>query len=103
MLKFFRHLLDTKGLWHALERSIEVVWRFAQHAAEHARSFTFHPDQVFEDQPDGSLIVRFHAAGWLEMCWHLYQWGDTVEVIAPPELREMVEGYQRSDFALMLP
>ncbi|MBU0781248.1 MAG: WYL domain-containing protein, partial [Alphaproteobacteria bacterium] len=57
--------------------------------------------QVLEPQTDGSLIVRFHAAGWLEMAWHLYQWGDRVEVIAPPELRDMVEGHRRSDFAAM--
>ena len=29
MLKFFRHLFDTKGLFHAIERSMEVFWRFA--------------------------------------------------------------------------
>ncbi|MFC3119550.1 hypothetical protein ACFOHS_19975 [Jhaorihella thermophila] len=33
---------------------------------------------------DGRLEVRFHAGGWLEMAWHLYQWGDSVEVVAPP-------------------
>lgn len=51
-----------------------------------------------EPQEDGSLIVRFHAAGWLEMTWHLYQWGDKVEVLAPARLRDLVEGYRRSDF-----
>ena len=63
-----------------------------------AAEFHFHPTQVLEPQDDGSLIVRFTAAGWLEMAWHLYQWGDKVEVLAPQELREMVEGYRRSDF-----
>lgn len=38
-----------------------------------------------------------------EMAWHLYQWGDTVEVIAPDELRAMVEGYRRDDFYPVLP
>jgi hypothetical protein len=33
----------------------------------------------------------------------LYQWGDTVDVLAPRELRQMVEGYRRSDFNLVLP
>jgi predicted DNA-binding transcriptional regulator YafY len=80
-----------------------VVWRFDERAAGHARGFEFHPDQVIEDQPDGSLIVRFRAAGWLEMCWHLYQWGDTVEVLAPEALRRMVEGYRRADFYPVLP
>ena len=52
-------------------------------------------------QADGSLIVRFHAAGWLEMAWHLYQWGDKVEVIAPQALSDLVERHRRSDFAAM--
>jgi len=76
----------------------EVVWRFSPRAAAHARGFEFHPGQTREDQSDGSLIVRFSAAAHLEMCWHLYLWGDQVEVLAPERLRHMVEGYRRSDF-----
>lgn len=76
----------------------EVVWRFAPEAAERASGFLFHPTQSFEPQPDGGLVVRFHAAGWLEMAWHLYQWGDKVEVLAPEGLRKLVEGHQRPDF-----
>ncbi len=77
----------------------EVVWRFSPKAAAHARSFEFHPCQHLEDQPDGSLIVRFSASGHLEMCWHLYVWGDQVEVLAPARLRDMMQAWRRSDFA----
>lgn len=76
----------------------EVVWRFAPEAAERAAEFRFHPTQTAEREEDGSLVVRFHAAGWLEMAWHLYQWGDRVEVLAPEGLRALVAGHQRSDF-----
>jgi predicted DNA-binding transcriptional regulator YafY len=76
----------------------EVVWKFKPGTASHARAFLFHPTQILEDLPDGSLIVRFSAAGHLEMCWHLYMWGDQVEVLAPEVLRKMVEPYRRSDF-----
>lgn len=76
----------------------EVIWKFQPSAAEHARAFVFHPTQVQEDRPDGSLVVRFKASGHLEMCWHLYMWGDQVEVLAPEVLRRMVEPYKRSDF-----
>jgi predicted DNA-binding transcriptional regulator YafY len=86
------------GVWQDPEQFGEVIWRFTADAAERAAGFRFHPRQVLEPQDDGSLIVRFHAAGWLEMAWHLYQWGDKVEVLAPQELREMVEGHRRSDF-----
>lgn len=89
------------GVWQDPRQYGEVVWRFAPEAAERAAGFQFHPRQVLEYQQDGSLLVRFHAAGWLEMAWHLYQWGDKVEVIAPPALRDMVDGYRRSDFVAM--
>jgi predicted DNA-binding transcriptional regulator YafY len=79
----------------------EVIWRFTADAASHARSFLFHPTQVQEDQPDGSLIVRFQASGHLEMCWHLYMWGDKVDVLAPEALRRMVERHRRSDFSAL--
>lgn len=76
----------------------EVVWRFSPEVADRAAEFRFHPRQTLEHQVDGSLIVRFHAAGWLEMAWHLYQWGDKVEVLAPAALQKLVEGYRRADF-----
>ncbi len=76
----------------------EIVWRFSAKAAERAAEFRFHPDQVLEPQEDGSLIVRFHAAGWLEMAWFLYQWGDAVEVLAPDGLRYLTHSHRRSDF-----
>ena len=76
----------------------KVVWKFSPSAAEHAAGFQFHPNQKADRQPDGSLIVQFHAAGWLEMAWFLYQWGDAVEVLAPKGLRDLTEKYRRSDF-----
>lgn len=76
----------------------KTVWRFAPEAAERAREFEFHPDQTLETAPDGSLLVRFEAAGHLEMCWHLYAWGDKVEVLEPQRLRDLVGGPGRGDF-----
>ena len=78
-----------------------VVWRFAPEAASRARRYEFHPTQVCEDQPDGSLMVRFEASGHLEMCWHLYMWGDKVEVLEPEPLRLMVKDHRRPDFPSM--
>lgn len=75
-----------------------IVWKFAPEAAARARRFVFHPDQQTQEDEDGALVVTFEACGILEMCWHLYAWGDKVEVLEPAALREMVAGYQRSDF-----
>jgi len=79
----------------------DVAWRFAPRAAARATGFLFHPAQTVEKESDGSLVVRFRAAGLLEMCWHLYMWGDSVEVLSPPELARMVKDHRRDDFASM--
>lgn len=92
------HAARAFGSYQDEARYGEVVWRFSPAAAPTARQFVFHPDQRLEDQPDGALIVRFHASGWLEMAWHLYQWGDAVEVLAPKGLRTMVAKHRRDDF-----
>jgi predicted DNA-binding transcriptional regulator YafY len=76
----------------------DVVWQFAPEAASRARSFSFHPDQEVEFLADGSLVVRFRACGLLEMAWHLYAWGDKVDVLAPEGLRRMVADHRRADF-----
>src|SRR3546814_6388475 len=60
------------GVYQDPEQYSEVVWRFAPAAAGRAAEFCFHPKQIAEPQDDGSLIVRFHPSGWLEMAWHLY-------------------------------
>ena len=86
------------GVFQDPDEFCEVVWRFSPSAAAHARGFEFHASQIMEDQPDGSLIVRFWASGQLEMAWHLYMWGDAVEVLAPASLRELVHNYRRPDF-----
>jgi predicted DNA-binding transcriptional regulator YafY len=78
------------------EKPFDVVWRFSPEAADTAREFLFHPNQKTEDLPDGSLIVRFSAGSDLEMAWHLYTWGDQVEVLEPKRLADMVNGSRRS-------
>jgi predicted DNA-binding transcriptional regulator YafY len=89
------------GSYHDPAQYEEVEWRFTPRAAEYALSFRFHPEQRVERCPDGSVIVRFTASGYLEMCWHLYAWGHDVEVIAPEALRVMCEQHRRSDFSAL--
>tara|TARA_R110000868_G_scaffold138329_1_gene352314 strand:+ start:34953 stop:35885 length:933 start_codon:yes stop_codon:yes gene_type:complete len=61
------------------EDPYDVVWKFSKSAAENAKEYEFHPTQIFEEQGDGSLIVKFRAGGRKEMDWHLYTWGRDVE------------------------
>lgn len=85
------------GIFQSDDQYGEIEWRFTPKAAHEARTFLFHPDQVLRDEEDGSLTVSFKAAGYVEMCWDLYRWGDQVEVIKPVALKAMCEDYRRSD------
>jgi predicted DNA-binding transcriptional regulator YafY len=73
------------------EEPQNIVLRFAPEAAKEAQSHQFHPSQTFEKSKDGSLIVRFQAGGLLEMCWHLFTWGDAVTILEPTSLRERMK------------
>ncbi len=77
-------------------KPMDVVWRFTPEAALHAKEFMFHPSQKMEELEDGYLIVKFRAAGKNEMIWHLYCWGDNVEVLEPQELADDVNPYRRN-------
>lgn len=92
------HAAQAFGSFHTDAEYGEVCWRFTPAAASTAREFLFHPTQEMTEEPDGSLIVRFTASGHLEMVWHLYMWGDAVEVLAPESLRMMADLYRREDF-----
>jgi predicted DNA-binding transcriptional regulator YafY len=89
------------GSYHSDAEFGLVVWRFSAAAAVTARDFLFHPDQIMTDHADGGLIVTFRASGWVEMAWHLSQWGKEVEVLEPPELREMVAAGRYSGFGVL--
>ena len=68
----------------------EIVLRVAPQAAEDALGWRFHPTQTLERQADGSVTVRFWATGLLELAWHLFTWGDAVQVLRPPALRQVM-------------
>lgn len=92
------HAARAFGSFHADAEYGEVIWRFTPAAVATAREFLFHPTQEMTEEEDGSLTVRFFASGHLEMAWHLYMWGDAVEVLAPETLRDMVARHRRGDF-----
>jgi predicted DNA-binding transcriptional regulator YafY len=68
----------------------DVVLRVSPRAAGSARRWRFHVNQVFEEEDDGSLVVRFRASGMRELAWHLFTWGSDVEVVAPMRLRTLL-------------
>jgi len=72
------------------EKPEDIVLRFLPKAASDARRYQFHPTQQTELASDGSLIVKFTAGGLQELVWHLFSWGDGVEIIAPDKLRTLM-------------
>ena len=73
------------GIFH--DDTEDVVLRVTPAGAEDALRWRFHANQSVEAQADGSVTVRFRASGMLELAWHLFTWGDKVQVLAPPTLR----------------
>ena len=68
----------------------EVVLRIHPHGAEEALGWRFHPTQQLDKQPDGSVIATFRAGGMRELAWHLFTWGDKLEIVAPERLKTMM-------------
>lgn len=70
----------------------DVVLKVLPTGAEDALRWRFHARQTVEPRPDGSVMVRFRSSGMRELAWHLFTWGDKVEIVEPPALHEMMLG-----------
>ena len=68
----------------------EVVLRISPAGADEARGWRWHPTQTLEDQADGGVTVRFRASGMRELAWHLFTWGDQVEIVSPERLKTVM-------------
>lgn len=87
----------TRSFGAFQEAPQKVVLQFSPGAAADARRFLFHPSQVVEEADDGSVLIRFTAGGLLELARHLFSWGDTVTILQPRTLKQlMVEELQRA-------
>jgi predicted DNA-binding transcriptional regulator YafY len=74
---------------------VEVVLRFAPSVAARVREATWHPTQQVEAEADGSLLWAARVSGTIEIRLWILSWGDEVEVVAPPALRDDVAATQR--------
>lgn len=70
------------------EEPISVVLKFNSSVADEAKNFYFHPSQKIEENEDGTVTVKFKAAGSVAICWHLFRWGKDVQIIKPVSLRK---------------
>lgn len=73
------------GIYHDHIEQVEL--RILPDSAEEARAWRFHATQVLKDCPDGSVHVSFQASGMLELAWHLFSWGDKIQILSPERLK----------------
>jgi predicted DNA-binding transcriptional regulator YafY len=79
---------ESFGIFH--DTPEDVVLRFRPDAARNALRWRFHARQDAAMQPDGTVIVRFRASGMRELAWHLFTWGEAVEIVSPPKLKDLL-------------
>jgi predicted DNA-binding transcriptional regulator YafY len=82
------------------DKTYEVELRFTEEGAAVVTETTWHHTQQARRDDDGSLTLTFRVDGLEEIVWWVLGWSGTVEVVSPPELRQMVLEKLRSALAL---
>ena len=79
---------ESFGLFHGEQHDVVLHMLPGALDQEGQLRWQFHPTQTVQYLPDGrGAIVRFRASGMQELRWHLYTWGNNVEIVAPESLR----------------
>ncbi len=76
------------GLWVESDKpdGYDIEWYVPAEHVDAVDGYIFHKTQEFYPNKDGSLTIKFHAGGLLEMAWHLFTWGGKIIPVAPIEL-----------------
>jgi proteasome accessory factor B len=72
------------------QEEVEVELRFDAAIAALVTETTWHPTERITREVDGSVVWRARVPGTIEIRRWILQWGDQVEVLAPPDLRDEV-------------
>jgi proteasome accessory factor B len=86
-----KYLAYSWGIWSSDQAPpVEVRLRFDPVVADRVRETVWHRTQVLTDLPDGGVEMAVQVAGIVEIRPWILSWGNQVEVVAPPDLREAV-------------
>ena len=86
-----RWLAHSWGIWSSdTTATATVQLRFDPSVAHRVREAVWHRSQRLVDLPGGGVELTVTVAGIVEIRPWVLSWGDAVEVLAPPELRESV-------------
>jgi predicted DNA-binding transcriptional regulator YafY len=87
--RWLNRLQGAFGLFQGENRQ-QIVLLFNPHRAGWLRHEIWHPDQIMEEQPNGSLILRIPVSDFREVKLRIMQYGADVEVLEPEELRKEI-------------
>jgi predicted DNA-binding transcriptional regulator YafY len=63
---------------------------FAPSVARRVQETVWHNSQVLEPLADGRIRMKLRVSSWLELQHWVLGWGESVEVVRPPELRASI-------------
>jgi predicted DNA-binding transcriptional regulator YafY len=86
-----RWLAHSWGIWSSdTTATVNVRLRFDASVAHRVREAVWHRSQRLTELPGGGVELAVTVAGIVEIRPWILSWGDGVEVLEPPELREAV-------------
>ncbi|HEX5041171.1 MAG TPA: WYL domain-containing protein [Candidatus Limnocylindria bacterium] len=86
-------LANSWGIWSSDGTpTVRIRLRFDPSIAHRVREAVWHRSQELVELPDGGVELSVSVAGIVEIRPWILSWGDGVEVLEPPELRESVAG-----------
>ncbi|MCA1570615.1 MAG: transcriptional regulator [Chloroflexi bacterium] len=89
-------LANSWGIWSSDSTPTERVrLRFDTSVAHRVREAVWHRSQELIELEDGGVELTVTVAGTVEITPWILSWGDGVEVLEPPSLRENVAGAVR--------
>ena len=68
----------------------DVVLHVLPGGMDEFKNYRFHSSQSVQEHPEGGVILRFRASGMLELAWHLFCWGNKIEIVEPVSLRQQM-------------
>jgi proteasome accessory factor B len=90
-------LANSWGIWSSEGTpAAHIRLRFEASIAHRVREAVWHRSQQLTELPDGGVELTVTVAGTVEIRPWILSWGDGVEVLEPPELREAVAASVRA-------
>ncbi|WP_319558220.1 WYL domain-containing transcriptional regulator [Thiomicrorhabdus sp.] len=84
-----RHYESSYGIFSGVAEQVAEL-RFSSYMRRWMENSNWHPQQIVEILEDESLLIKVPYRHDIELIQDILKFGDDVEVIAPPELRQKV-------------